>query len=377
MPDDLLNRENRIVHCAAAHWYSSANKKSETPMTNKKFMMAVGLAALIAAMVVGFRIKAGGEESLSPARTLPPVKTVPAETVPITREVTVSGTVVARQTAVISAQVSGYLADLRVSPGDHVKAGQVLLRIDTKELAEREAQAKAALEEAKATLANAKKDFDRYTPLFQSQAISKQQYEEIQTRYEVAQAADQRAQAALNESKEQLSYGKVRSPFDGIVGDRSVNVGDLVMQGRPLLSVYMPATLELVAPVGEQYARYVGAGTQVGVSVPSLGLNQTTQIREVIPQINEQARTITVKAPLSDTSGLTPGLYGTLSFNTTISQVIAVPSKAVRMVGQLESVRVLENGRVESLYVKTGRKLNGGKIEILSGLNPGDRVVMD
>jgi RND family efflux transporter MFP subunit len=346
-------------------------------MTNKKFLLAVGVATVIAAMILGFRIKAEGEGSLSPARNRPSVKTVPAETVPIKKEVTVSGTVVARQTTVISAQVSGYLADLRVSPGDHVKAGQVLLRIDTKELAEREAQAKAALEGAKATAANAKKDFDRYTPLFRAGAISKQQYDEIRTRYEVAQAAEQRAQAALNESKEQLSYGKVRSPFDGIVSDRSVNVGDLVMQGRSLLTVYEPSTLELVVPVGEQYARYVKEGTQVTVNIPSIEFHRSTHIREVVPQTNEQARTITVKAPLPDFPGLTPGLYGTLYFNTDISEVIAVPSKAVRMVGQLESVRVLKNGRIESLYVKTGRKLNGGKIEILSGLKPGELVVMD
>jgi RND family efflux transporter MFP subunit len=346
-------------------------------MTNKKFLLAVGFATLIAAMVIGFRIKAGGEGSSSPVGNRNQVKTVPAETVPIKKEVTVSGTVVARQTAVISAQVSGYLADLRVSPGDHVKAGQVLLRIDTQELAEREAQAKAALDGAKATLANAKKDFDRYTPLFKAGAISKQQYDEIRTRYEVAQAAEQRAQAALNESKEQLSYGKVRSPFDGIVSDRSVNVGDLVMQGRSLLTVYVPSTLELVVPVGEQYVRYLEEGTQVTVNIPSIEFHRSTDIREVVPQTNEQARTITVKAPLPDFPGLAPGLYGTLYFNTVISEVIAVPSKAVHMVGQLESVRVLKDGRIESLYVKTGRKLNSGKIEILSGLKPGELVVMD
>jgi multidrug efflux pump subunit AcrA (membrane-fusion protein) len=316
-------------------------------MMKKKFMLAAGLAALILTMVVGYRIKAEGEWDSSVSPNSPSMKTATAETMPIEREITVSGIVVARQTAVISAQISGYLTDLRVNPGDHVKAGEVLLRIRTKELADKESQAKAALDEARAT------------------------------HYEVAQAAEQKALAALNESKEQLSYGKVRSPFDGIVSDKSVNVGDLVTQGQPLLTIYVPSTLELVAPVGEEYARYTHAATRVYVDVPSLGLKQATHIREVVPQTSEQARTITVKAPLSDAPGLTPGLYGTLSINTTTSEVTVVPSRAIRKVGQLESVRVLKNGRVETLYITTGRKLKGGKTEILSGLKPGELVVTD
>ena len=345
-------------------------------MTNKKFWLPAGLLILIAAMIVGLRWNTVVAEN-PPAGNKGAVKTVPAEPIKITREITVSGSVVARQTAVVSSQISGYVLDLMVVPGDHVKAGQTLLRIDTKELAEKKAQAQAALESARASLQDAKKNFDRYTTLFESKAIAKAQYDDIRKQYEVAQATEQRTEAALKEAQAQLAYGEVRAPFDGIIGDKSVNVGDFVSPGRPLLTVYMPSTLELVAPVAEQYAPYVTEGTQVAVSIPSIGLNQSARIREVIPQTNEQTRTITVKAPLSASSGLAPGLYGTLSFRTTISEVIAVPSKAVTEVGQLKSVRVLKNGRVEIVFVKTGQELKDGKIEILSGLKPGELVVVD
>jgi membrane fusion protein, multidrug efflux system len=345
-------------------------------MTNKKFLLPAGLIILNVAMIVGLHWNAVVAES-TPVRNQQPIKTIPAEPVKIKRAITVSGSVVARQSAVVSSQISGYVLELKVVPGDHVEAGQTLLRIDTKELAEREAQAKAALDSAKASLEDAKKNFDRYTPLFESHAIAKAQYDEIRTQYEVAQAAERRAEAALKESKAQLAYGDVRSPFDGIIGDKSVNVGDYAAPGLPLLTVYMPGTLELVASVAEQYARYVTEGSQVEVSIPSLALNQSARIREVIPQINEQTRTITVKAPISGSSGLTPGLYGTLSFRTVISEVIAVPLEAVRAVGQLTSVRILRNGEVETVYVNTGKVLPDGKIEILSGLKPGELVVMD
>jgi RND family efflux transporter MFP subunit len=345
-------------------------------MLNKKFWLPAGLLILIAAMIVGLRWNTAGAES-PPAGNKQRIKTIPAEPVKITREITVSGSVVARQSAVVSSQISGYVLNLLVVPGDHVKAGQTLLRIDTKELAEKKAQAQAALDSAKATLVDAKKNFDRYTTLFESKAIAKAQYDDIRKQYEVAQATEQRADAALKEAQAQLAYGEVRAPFDGIIGDKSVNVGDFVTPGRPLLTVYMPGALELVAPVAEQYAPYVSERTQVSVSIPSLGLNQSARIREVIPQTNEQTRTITVKAPLSASPGLAPGLYGTLSFRTTVSQVIVVPSKVVTVVGQLKSVRVLKNGRVETVYVKTGQELKGGKIEILSGLKPGEPVVVD
>jgi RND family efflux transporter MFP subunit len=305
------------------------------------------------------------------------MKTVKVQAVKTVAEVTVSGTVIARQTAVVSPRISGYVKELKVNAGDHVKAGQELLSIDTTELADQRAQAEASLASAKADLANAKANFDRYKPLYESQAISKQQYDDIRTRYEVASATEQRAAAALDEVVAQLSYGTVKAPFDGIVGDRTVNVGDLAMPNQSLLTIYMPGTLELVVPVGEQFATFVKEGTHVVVAIPSIGLKQSTSIREIVPQTNVQTKTITVKAPLHDAPGLTPGIYGTLTFETVTSEVIAVPLEAVRTVGQLASVKVLKNHQVETRYVTTGRKLKDGKIEILSGLKPGERVVID
>ncbi len=335
-------------------------------------VISVGLITFLAWMVTGFHAQTYGAE-----QSEHPTKTVKVEAVKTIGEVTASGTVIARQTAVVSSRVTGYVKDLKVDAGDHVKSGQELLSIDTTELADQKAQAEASLASARADLANAKANFDRYKPLYESQAISKQQYDDIRTRYEVATATEQRAAAALEEVIAQLSYGTVKAPFDGIVADRTVNVGDLAMPNQPLLTVYMPRTLELVVPVGEQFAPYVKEGTHVVGAVPSIGLKQSTSIREVVPQTNVQTKTITVKAPLQDTSGLTPGIYGTLTFDTVTSEAIAVPLKAVRMVGQLESVKVLKDGQVETRYVTTGRKLKDGKVEILSGLKAGERVVID
>jgi len=350
-------------------------------MTRNKILTAiVGFVALVGVLIWvrgGFHSKVPGGETPLRAAKPPSGKTVTAELMRTTGEVTVSGTVVSRETARVAARILGYVVELKAEAGDKVRKGDVLLRIDTKDVAEREAQAKAALESAKADLAQARTDFERYKALFEKEAASKKAYDDARTRYEVAQAAEQRAAAALDEAKTNLSYGTVTAPFDGIVSERLVNLGDLATPGRALFAVYMPGTLELVAPVGEQYYPFLKPGVAVTVAIPSADLKEATTIREVVPQREEKTRTITVKAPIKEREGLGPGLYGTLTFETRAESVVVIPKDALKTIGQLESVQVLENGTVVLRHVRTGRALPDNRVEILSGLNAGEKVVME
>ena len=270
---------------------------------------AIALAALIVVLIWvqgGFHSKVPGGRSSVPGEKAPAAKTVKAEAVPAEGEVTVSGTVDARETAHVASRILGYVVDLKVDAGDHVKKGQLLLRIDTRDAAERLAQNQAALESAKAELVQAKNDFERYKALYEKQAAAKKTYDDALARYETAQAAEQRAQAAVDEAKTLLSYGDVTAPFDGVVSERSVNVGDLATPGRSLLTIYTPGTLELVASVGEQYSRYLKPGAPVSVYIPSLHVTQSSSLREVVPQRDVKTRTITVKAPLHEAGGMVP-----------------------------------------------------------------------
>ena len=304
------------------------------------------------------------------------LKTAKVETVETRGEVTVSGTVSSKDTAVIASRITGTVVQLYVDAGDKVKKGQVLLKIDTKELQEKVAQAQAAQASAKADFDVAETDFRRYKGLYESGSVSQKDLDHARTAYETAQAALARARAALSEAQTNLSYGTVTAPFDGVVAQRNVNVGDLATPGRALLTVFTPGTIELVAAVGEQYARFLKEGAPVTVRVPSINVKQTTKIREVVPLREVRTRTITVKAPLKQTEGLEPGLYGTMTFYTAPSRTLAVPKVAVQTVGQLETVRVLEGKKIRIRQVKTGRTLKGDKIEILSGLNSGEQVVV-
>ncbi|MFH0825777.1 MAG: efflux RND transporter periplasmic adaptor subunit [Pseudomonadota bacterium] len=347
-------------------------------MKRKLILAAIflgGLIIILAYLEGGFHQKVPGGVTPPAAGEKPSGKTARAEMARTKGQVTVSGSLVSRETAQVAARTQGHVVRLEVEAGASVKKDQVLLRLDNREMVDREAQAKAALESAGADFTKAKNDFDRFKSLFDAKSVAKKELDDATARYDMAKAAEQRAAAALEEVRTSLSYAEVRAPFDGVVAEKYVNQGDLVTPGRLLFNIYMPGAAELVAPVGEQYAPFLKEGTSVTVRVPSLKLEQRTSIREVVPLRDEKTRTITVKAPLANGEGLNPGLYGTLTFDTKESDAILIPAAAVKMIGQLESVRVVKDGRVTTRNVKTGTKTND-KIEVLSGLSPGEEVLV-
>jgi len=347
-------------------------------MKTKLFLGGLFLVILILVLVWmqgGFHKKVPGGRTVPEDRAGENLRTVEVATSISKGEVTVTGTVAARETARIAARLQGFVLAINVDAGDKVKKDDVLLRIDDRELKEQVAQAEALLNTAQANLSESRRDLERYEKLFNEKAVSQQHLDRARTAYDVATASVGRAGARLEETRALLSHTVVKSPFRGIVGERKVNVGDLVTPGQYLLNVFRPGTVELVAPVGEQYVEKVKEDTPVLVEVPSLGLKQRATIREVVPVRDEKTRTITVKVPLKDQPGLEPGLYGTLTFDTGDSQVVLIPKSALRTVGQLETVRVVENGKVKTRHVKTGRTRNGN-VEVLSGLKSGELLVV-
>ncbi len=337
---------------------------------------AIGLVLVLVWMQGGFHKKVpGGMTAEAPQKVQ--VKTVKAEVRSSAGDVTVSGSVVSKESARIAARVAGNVVELNVEAGARVNKGDVLAKLEAKELVEREAQAQAALESAKADLVKTGNDFERFKSLFEKESIAKREYDEALARHEMAQATENKAKASLDEAKTLLSYTSVTAPFDGVVAERNVNVGDLAVAGKQLFSVYAPDTLDMVAAVGEQYVSFLSVGADVNVAIPSINLKEKSQIREIVPQRDEKTRTVTVKAHLADGPGLAPGLYGTMTFNTAKTDVIVIPATAVSTAGQLESVKVLDGDSVKTRHVKVGRKLDDGTVEILSGLNAGEEVVIE
>ena len=335
-----------------------------------------GLILVLIWMQGGFHSKvAGGRTVVSNAKA-PRVKVVKVEKNATAAEISAPGTVVPKETARIASRVSGYVVEISAEAGNTVTKGRLLLRIDSREARERQAQAEAALESANAEAVKSEKDLDRYKTLFATQSVAKKELEDVQARHDMAKAAQQRATAALEEAATQVSYSDVTAPFDGVVSDRFVNKGDHVAPGKPLFNVYAPSSLELVAQAGEQYAAYLKEGATVTVKIPSIGLVQKSSIREIVPQRDERSRTINVKAPLPEGVTCAPGLYGTLTFDANVSESLSIPWTAVKVVGQLETVRVLDGDKTMVRQIKTGRRL-GDRVEVVSGLSTGEQIVVE
>ena len=312
------------------------------------------------------------------------------------------GTTRARTSAVISSKVMGYVGEVKVRVGDTVKAGELLVTVDSRDLDAAWKQAQAARQEAvdagqevtnavasaQANLDFAKATFRRMDDLYQKKSISDQEYDEATSKLKVAQAAydmsvSRRAQLgaklrqadeAVNAAAVMRGYSEIRAPFAGIVTDKPVDPGVLATPGAPLLTVEQAGALRLEVPVDETFLADTHVGQPVTVRFDSLNRTIEARVSEIVPSVDPASRAFVVKIDLPGIPNLRSGVYGKAQFSRGTRQVIAVPAAAVTEQGQVQSVMVDDSGVARTRLVTTGQK-QGDQVEILSGLNVGELVI--
>jgi len=357
---------------------------------------------------VALAVMAGcGNNSSEKARAASEAAPVPVRAVvvnetewPVAFEVT--GTVRARTAAVISSKVMGYVREVTVRPGDRVRAGQLLIELDARDLEANWRQAQAAVDEArsavpeadnavaaaKAGLELAQVTFRRMQDLFQKRSISNQEYDEAtaklrvaEAQYEMAQARRRQLDAKIQQAEQALQaaavmrgYARIAAPFDGLVVEKNVEPGNLAAPGTPLLVVEQEGAYRLEAAVEESRIGVVRLGQSVRVRVDALGRELTGRIAEIVPAVDAAARSFTVKIDLPGAPGLRSGLFGRAVFEAGVRRVLAAPSSGVVERGQLTSVFVIENGVARMRMVTLGARREA-QVEILSGLSGGETMV--
>lgn len=259
--------------------------------------------------------------------------------------------------------------------GEAVARGQVLLRLDDRDARARLAQAKAAREAAQAMLERAEAALRRVQRLHAAKAATDQDLEAAVAGAKAARAAVARAREAENEAAAALDWFVLRAPAAGRVLERLVDPGDLAVPGRPAVVLYDPAALRLAAAVPEEYAGKLRPGTTLALR---FGPERTRRgrVTRVLPAADPRAGTVTVRVRIEDPAGLFPGLLGRLPVPLGRRKTLAIPAAAVARIGQLEFVDRVVAGRLRRTAVRTGRRLDGGRIEILSGLEAGETVVV-
>ena len=301
-------------------------------------------------------------------------RVVPVRMVRLPLSESAVGTIRAVHETSIGSRLLARVVEVKLTAGQQVKAGDVLVRLDDADLQAKLQQAKATVAGAEAARTQAANDKQRYATLAESKSISRQEYEKAATALQAAEASLLHAQETVKEVQAALAWATIRSPFDGTVIDKKVDVGDMVTPGQMLVTLFDPKRMLLVASVREALTRQLQVGQEIGVQVEGLDKQCSGTVSEIVPEAQSASRAFQVKVTGPCPSGIYTGMFGRILIPLADEDVLVIPRQAVRKVGQLELVEVVEHGQASQRAIRTGRTL-GEDVEVLSGLREGEQVV--
>ncbi len=328
-----------------------------------------------------------------------------------------TGTVKAKTTTQISANMMGRIVSFSASEGDTVSRGQMLVAIDASESRAQFQKAQAGLQEAQASLielersveaanagvrtAEANKHlaevtFDRYKELFDRRSASAQEFDEAQSKLKMATSELERAKAnvqtiisgkkqinaRIDQAKAEIAstrvyqgYSRIVSPVSGIVVKKFTEAGSTAAPGVPLLSIEDNSQYRLEAAVEESRSGSIHVGNRVNVRVDALGPEEFIgMVAEIMPSSDAASRSYVVKIDLPADPRLKTGLYGLARFPLSQKEAMTVPQTATIKRGQLIGVYVVGQDGITQFRIVTTGQISEGMVEILSGLSEGDEI---
>lgn len=313
-----------------------------------------------------------------------------------------AATVRARTSAQISSRVMAYVRDVRVKVGDTVREGQVLAVLDSRDADVRKQQADAAHDEArsaaleaeqaaasaKANLDLAETTYARMKDLFDKTSISRQEFDEAAARLRVARASlemasARRAQvgAKIRQAEQEIqgatlmqSYTTLTAPFAGVVTEKNVEPGNLAVPGAPLLTIERGGGFRVEASVDESSLPRVRLGQTVEVQIDALDRTLTGRVSEIVPSVDPAARSAIVKIDVPNVAGMRTGQFGRARFLAGSRTALTIPASAIGERGQVQWVFVAAGGAARSRLITAGER-RGDRVEILSGLSDGEKIV--
>lgn len=334
----------------------------------------------------------------------------------------VYGTTVSDESSRISSEMMAAVQNVLVKSGDYVKQGQPLVLLDNdkanatlnevsanigtvrakvKSIDETIKEVEAAVTKATTDLTLKEKVYSRTKSLYEAGATSLQQLDEAETAYLAAKAqlaeAEARlqttkanrtevlaslgvAEAAYNSATINTKDATITAPFNGVVVERLVDTGDMVNPGMPLLTIEK-APYYLEVSVDERKQSQIKIGNTLAVTIDALQSNKPLQgkVTEITPKVDPASRTIQVKIqiPQQQTGKLKSGMFGYAVFPEGNEKGIFIPKQAIYYWSQLTAVFVVdEKGIAHLRYIQLGEEQPNGHVEVLSGLNSGERIVL-
>jgi len=348
---------------------------------------AAALAALAFLIYSGIHSRAAAESRLkqrTEEAAIPTVAVVfPREGAP-TQEIVLPGNTQAFSDAPIYARTSGYLKHWYFDIGAHVQKGQLLAEIETPEVDQQLQQARADLHTAQANLNIAKITAARWQDLVSTGSVSQQETDQAVSNLSAVTAAAESSAANVRRLEQLQAFEKVYAPFDGIITARHTDIGALIDAGastqpRELFHMAAIRTLRLYVAVPEVYSRSARSGAPATLTLDEFP-GQTfhgTLVRNA-NSIDIASRTLLVEVDVDNPTGqLLPGAYVFVHLKLPdATRSVTIPSNTLIFRKEGLQVGLVRNDRAELVPVKIGRDY-GSSVEIVSGLQPTDAVIVD
>lgn len=353
-----------------------------------RWLVVLAVSAAIGLVVYrGIHARASAEADLKSAADEAAVSTVSvvhAQTGAPSQEITLPGNVQAFTETPIYARTNGYLKSWHFDIGAHVTRGELLAEIETPEVDKQLQQARADLETAKANLNLAKSTAERWQALLQSNSVSKQETDEKISDLSVKQAAYEGSAANVNRLEDLQSFQKVYAPFDGVVTARNTDFGALVSAGvngtgKELFHLAAIRKLRVFVNVPQTYSRASRPGAVAAITVAEFpGKTFRGVLARTANSIDPASRTLLTEVDIDNPSGeLLPGTYVSVHLKLPGEvRSLILPSNTLIFRSEGLRVAVVRNGHAQLVPVTVGRDY-GDRVEVLSGIKPGDAVVAD
>jgi len=304
-----------------------------------------------------------------------------------------TGYTYARVRAAVGAKITGRITELHVDEGDSVAAGDLIAVLDSEDLEAAVRRAEAALIESTARLADAVREEGRQRRIVEAGVAPSADLDAAITTLQVARAQVGTARASLDSVRAQLEYTVIRSPVDGVVIERTVEVGEMVAPGGftsqqstgALVRIADPTSLEVEADINESFIARIELGQPASIRVDAVPDHEYTgELRQIVPTADRQRAVVQVKVTIDDRDErLVPDMSCTVTFleegtdqaALEAEPKILIPAVAVVTEGGRSYTWVVRDGSLVRSSIELGLEQDDNQFEVLSGLAGGEVVV--
>lgn len=287
------------------------------------------------------------------------------------------GSVQARQAVKLAPKLPARIIEIAVHPGDRLKKGQLIARLDDRDLRAAFNAAQAAQQAAHAQAEQASSEQKRITDLFNKQAATRQHYEQVVAQAQAARATAKQAASNAQQSQVMLNENQIVAPFDGIVGERYQDPGDMGSSAQPIVSFYQANDFRLEASIPGQCLSQLQLDMPVSVRIDGMTDEVPGFIDEIAPDLDPQTHSRLLKVRLPKNMPFQHGQFGWLQLACQGQHnSLWIPATAIVHYGQLEAVKVVDNQHWQIRHIRSGKR-QGDQVEVLSGLHAGETILTD